>query len=308
MENSAFGKKEIGILSFAFLLIVAIFYFAPFEAGRDWRVINGGLQRFISGDVVYKVTMVDDLPYGYYQVPWLVLILSPLAFIPVKLSYSIISAASIFAVLALAKRYKMGIPQLILFLISPPVLYNIWQGHIDILTLLVLFAPREVWPLFSIAKPQLTGGLGFALLIEPKRWLRTALVCGTVILISFALFGFWPMQIFEMASGEFGGYVLHNVLKDLWPLQLIIGIGILVIGLDRKGAESEKVKTEDKAETPAYQFLGRDERYFIAAAPFLSRYATFGNFVGVTMVAISAMKWWQALAFVITWWVALVYN
>jgi hypothetical protein len=279
------GKKEIAVLSLAFLLMVAIFYFAPIGAGRDWRVINGGLQRFISGDVVYKVTIVDELPYGYYQVPWIVLILSPLGFLPVKLSYAIISTLSIFAVLALGWRYKLGLPQLLLCFISPPVLYNIWQGHIDIITLLAIFLPLEFWPLFTVAKPQLTGGLGFAVLREPKRWLKTLVICLAVLLFSLLIFGFWPHDIITMASGEFAGTVSHSVFKDLWPIQLVVAVVGICLGLETK-----------------------DERFFLGASPFLSRYATIGNFVGLTLVALSRLKWWQALAFILSWWIVLIIS
>jgi hypothetical protein len=277
------SSKEIGVLVLTFLVLVAIFFFSPIPLGGDWEHIDAGLRRFVQGEAIYQVVNFNGLDYGFYQVPWIVVLLSPLAFLPVRLGWAIINAASIFGVLALSQRYQLGLARTILLFASPPILYNIWQGHIDILLLLFLFAPREIWPLASIAKPHVTGGLIFALLRHTKLWLRTAIICAAVILLSFVFFGPWLRELLIMSGQEFSGIVLHSVFKGIWPVQLIVAVGLICFGIERD-----------------------EERFFVAASPFLSRYATIGNFAGVILVVISVMKSWQAFILVLTWWAVLI--
>lgn len=285
MNLTTIGKKEIGIIALTFILLVCIFYFSPLEAGRDWLVMNRSLQRFVSGEVVYQFTFFEDGPYVYYLPPWFTVLFSPLTLLPEKLNWSLICAVSILGVLALAQHYKLSHFQLFLFFISPPFLYNLRQGNIDIILLLVVFAPREIWPIICITKPHVVGGLLFSLFQERKIWLRTFLIGVTFLGLSFYFFGLWPLAIAEMSSQVNLPTTPHNQFRGLWPLQLIVAVSILALGFERK-----------------------DERLFLSASPFLLSYTTIGNLIGLALSVISAMKWWQGLAFVLTWWIVLIVS
>lgn len=287
MKVDSMPLKQIGIFTSAFIMLVSIFFFGFPSPGRDWRVMSRGLERFVTHQPLYTASNFGDEPHVFYLPPWYVLPLSPIAFfnVPDKLVSAVFRTLSIFAIIPLAKRYNLSIIHIILIYISPPFLYNLQQGNIDILLLLVVFAPREIWPLICLAKPHVVGGMPFALITDIKVWLKTALISGSIILLSFYFFGLWPLQILEQSNLADLSTTPHNQLKYLYPLQLIVAVALFSFGFERK-----------------------DERYFMSASPFLLSYATIGNFMGLAISVISAMKWWQAAALVMTWWIALVFS
>jgi hypothetical protein len=285
LNITSVGRKEIGIIGLTFIALVAVFYFAPTETRSDWFVINAALQRFLSGEELYQFIQFNDMPYGFFYAPWFAAVLSPLGLVPFQLSAAILAAATILGVLALSRRFELGLVKTLLIFASPPVLYNLFQGQVDILVLLLLFLPREWWPIAALTKPQITTGLAFSIILRKDLWLRTSVVTGIVLGISLLLFGFWPLEILELSRAAFSGDVPHSILQKIWPLQTILAVGLISFGIERD-----------------------DERFFVAASPFCFSYATIGNYVGVLFSAMTVMKWWQALAVVVTWWLVLIYR
>jgi hypothetical protein len=109
-----------------------------------------------------------------------------------------------------------------------------------------------------------------------------AIITGLVIGISLLLMGNWPAEIIALSQSQFTGGDINNVLP-VWPLQLIIAVTLIALGLERN-----------------------DLRFFIASSPFLLRYASTGSYIGVILVLFTVLRWWQALLLVVTWWAVYI--
>jgi hypothetical protein len=194
------SSKEIAILCLSFLVLVAIFFFAPLDFGGDWFVIQEAAKRLLKGEELYQFVQHLNMPHGYYNPPWVAFLVSPIAFFPFRLSASIANAISIFGVLALSQRFKLSLPLTILMLVSPPVVFILVQGQVDIILMLLIFLPREWWAVVSITKPQIVGGLAFGLLRRYSLWIKGSIITVIVFGISFLFYtpsycdrfiGFW---------------------------------------------------------------------------------------------------------------------
>jgi hypothetical protein len=271
------GLAIVGLSLFIFF--TAIFYFSPLSTGFDWTTIHTALNRFVQGQSPYAFY---DEAYGYYYAPWATLILSPLAFLPVRLGWAIMVTLNFLLMMALARHFKLKLPHTVMLLFSPPMIYNVMQGQVDLLFLSAILLPPQLWALAALSKPQITGGLAFALLRQPSKWLVAAIITGLVIGISLLLMGNWPAEIIALSQSQFTGGDINNVLP-VWPLQLIIAVTLIALGLERN-----------------------DLRFFIASSPFLLRYASTGSYIGVILVLFTVLRWWQALLLVVTWWAVYI--
>ncbi len=155
----------------------------------------------------------------------------------------------------------------------------------DILVLLFIFLPKELWAISALTKPQTTLGFGFALLNYPHRWIRTIIISVGIVGISFLIFGNWPMKILAQQYAEQNVSAGHNIFGGLWPFQLVIGLGLLSVAFDRE-----------------------DERIYIAASPFLMPYASTSSFIGTLLTAFSMIRHWQATIIWLAWWGGIVYR
>ena len=151
----------LGIVVWA--VLSATFYFVVAITAFDWAIIAEASRRFLRGEEVYQ--LLDG--YGYYYAPFLTMILSPFASLPDKIGAAAINALTIISIVLLATRYKLGLFRTALMIASPPVFYCLLLGQVDVLVLLAVFLPKELWAIAAITKPQTTIGLGLTLLKRP---------------------------------------------------------------------------------------------------------------------------------------------
>ena len=179
-DLSSTQKFVLGIGIFTVLTL--IFYLAPINLGFDWTVIIQGSQRLLRGEEVYQKI---DLEYGYYYAPWLTTLLAPISVLPNRLTFAMLNAITLLGTVILSFRFKLGLIRTLLLLTSPPIFYSLMLGQIDIMVLLFIFLPKELWAIAALTKPQTTLGLGFALLNHPRRWIRTIIVSVSILAVSF---------------------------------------------------------------------------------------------------------------------------
>lgn len=270
-------RLKIGIVgSVLFIVFIVALYFSPIGTGFDWTMIHRGLSRIVQGENPY---IVYDEHYGYFYSPWISLIFAPLAFLPVRIGWAFMNALSFLTAILLARRYKLSLLHIVLLLLSPPMVYIIIQGQVDFVLLLPLLLPYEFRVIAALTKPQVAGGLAFTVVRKRSKWLGTILISVVVIGLSFFFWGNWLKDLLDVSNLVLQADVPHNVLRSLWPIQLIFAIPFLAVGLEKD-----------------------DERIFIASSPFLFRYAASGSFIGLTLVSMTVLRWWQALLFILTWW------
>lgn len=121
----------------------------------------------------------------------------------------------------------------LLFLISFPMLGQVWLGQIDILVCagVVIFLLsknpylRGIGMLLALVKPQLSFLAIFMLLLqEPRRDLwKVFLVPVVAIFASLILYGFtWPVTWIQNAINELPGHVWRLAGSAVWPYGLLL--------------------------------------------------------------------------------------
>jgi hypothetical protein len=281
LQISDLTKSQMAlVVGGVFLILTLLFYIAPLGDAVDWDVFVKASERFLNGESVYR----RPGGFGYYNPPWVTFVTIPFTFVSLRLGWSALCAISLIGIFALCQRYHISLFKTTLVCFSPPTFYCLIYGQLDIFVLLGIFLPMPFWLLVATGKPQVSFGMAFRLLNFPRVWLYTILTTLAVGLLSLVFFGLWPLDLAARSTETIGiTYSSRNLLVGLWPFQAILGIGLIMYGLDHN-----------------------DERFFVAASPFLAPYATISSYIGVMIVGISPMKNWQAVVLVVVSWVGVL--
>jgi hypothetical protein len=250
-----------------------LFLLIPWS-GDDWETFHGASWRVLHGESLYG----SKITHAYYSnPPWLAVLLIPLAILPEKLGWAMVCAATLILSLVLLRHWETrpGRIKPVLILMSPPMMYTLLHGEIDVLIISGVLLPIQWWPLVALTKPQVA--IGLAAGVPPKYWLRAAMIIGVALLISLLWFGFWPRELLAQDTPFVGA--AHNFWEGLWPNQVPLGVLLVVMGISRK-----------------------DERLLVAGSPFLSPYAALSSFIGPWIAALTYLKDWQALVVFVSWW------
>ena len=202
------------VLCFAILTIGTYLYF-PLKS--HWREIYYPALR-----AAIELRSPYDVP-RFYNPPWTLLPLLPLAFLPVKVGSAVMSVATMCAFAYACYRLRASRAVMVLFLLCPTVAYNYFQVNVDWLALLGFFMPTQIGLFFLAIKPQLMG------LVVPF-WLwqtyrdggirRVAMVFGPITaayLVSFAFFGLF----------YFRGFALPDYQATFLPYSIPFGLALV---------------------------------------------------------------------------------
>lgn len=273
--------RQVILLAAVFALLVAAFLASPWSGGDDWKVFHDAGRRVLGGEPLYGEAVMAG--YYYYNPAWFALLLAPSGLLPIRLGWAILSAATLIAGVALLRRWEpgSGIIKPVLVLLSPPMIYLLLHGQIDMIIISAVFLPAEWWALAAFTKPQVA--LGLVAGIPRGRWLRTILVSGTVLAVTLILFGLWPLELIDQPPSFID--IGHNLWRGLWPFQVPAGIALVALGYSR-----------------------RDERLLIAGSPLLSPYAAISTLIGPWIATITYLNGWQSLLVFVSWWAAVIYR
>jgi hypothetical protein len=276
MDRKTLLSLFIILLSLAALTVV--FVSLPMAGGDDWETFRGASQRVLRGEPLYG----EKVTHGYYSnPPWVAVLLIPLSLLPHKWGWAILSVASFLLLSVLARRYSFDRWKMIFLLSSPATVYLVLHGEIDVIVLSGLLLPRETWILVALTKPQVAGGL--LLGIRRELLIKAAVLLVSVLLLSFLAFGFWPQTWLRQPTPFIDAP--HNLWLGLWPFQVPAGLAMLLYGFRRK-----------------------DERFLVAASPFLSPYAASSSLIGPWLALLSILKTRESLLVWMAWWGALFYR
>lgn len=262
-----------------FLALSAVFAYLPSSPYlySDWPYFWGSARLALQGKSPYL--MLESL--YFYNPPWVAVVLAPLGLFPVQFSAGMATALSLLVLLLLCRRYELNLFKTALLGLSPPVVVILWLGQIDLLVLGGVLLPVSWWPVAALSKPQAALGLGFHALQKPYIK-QAALVAAAVIGLSFLLFGLWPLEILGVPSPTGFDW---NFWKGIWPWSIIPGIVLVMLGVGRK-----------------------NERYLLAASPFLMPYTTIPGFAGPLLALFTELEDWQAAALFLAIWGVTIWQ
>lgn len=220
---------RILILTFAlifFYFLVYIFFAVTFYV--DWR------------QVYHPVGQVPLDPYsvnGFFNPPWLAWILAPFAWLPLHPSGALWLTLSVLATIWGIIKLDGDMLIVLLTLLTPAFLRFLIWGQIDVIPfvgLVLLLKSESTWGkgwgivLMSI-KPQVFGLAAVAVWLRLPTWRQRIQIAAPfvgVLLASFVMYGFWPLQL----NGE---YLVEVVDFSMWPYGIPIGLllfGYAVLG------------------------------------------------------------------------------
>ena len=216
---------------------------------------------------------------GFYHAPWGIIPLIPLAVLPEPIGRALLALISLVSYAYVA--YKLGArPIAIAFLlVSPPVLHLIINGNLDWMAAIGFILPPQ-WGLFFIAiKPQMGIAVAPFWLIEAwrqgglKLTIKTFAPFTAVLLLSFALFGLWPLGATRTTD------LWWNA--SLWPVSIPVGLALFVASIRKRKIE-----------------------YAMAASPCLSPNVLLHSWVGTLLAIVSSVP--ETIAAVIGLWILVI--
>lgn len=220
-------KQALVALLFALLLIGVMSVCLP--QGVDWHLaFRPAALELASGRSPYRVE-------GFFNPPWALLPLVPIALLPENLGRAILTLAGILCFAFTAWRLGGQPLSTALFLLSPPVLHCLLNANIDWLAVLGFVLPPQIGLFFVTAKPQV--GIMAVIYWLANAWRKGGMrevtrVFGPLLLAtaaSLVLFGPWPLRAGQEVS------LWWNA--SLWPMSIPVGLVLLVAALRTRRIE-----------------------------------------------------------------------
>ena len=271
METGLRSQKVLTALGIAVGLIVVSFLAAPFvPPAVDWHIsFRPAALTLLSGESPYdKVYII--------HAPWALLMLAPFALFPENVGRVMLLFCGLASYIFIAQRLGAKPIAIIFLLISPVVMHMLLNGNIDWLASFGFVLPPQIGLFFIAIKPQIGIAVAPFWLIEAwrqgswKQVLRTFAPFTIVLLLSFAIFGLWPLGAVEVTGVSFNA--------SLWPLSIPVGLALFVTAVRKRKIE-----------------------YAMAASPCLSPYALFYSWTGVLLAIIASVP--ETIAAVIGLWI-----
>jgi hypothetical protein len=211
------------VIIFGFCIFVYTAYLL-IPVSYDWHTFRAASLDLVSG----------RSPYGgeFYNPPWTLIPLIPLALLPLRIGSSVVSGLAIFSFGYLA--YRLGAKPLAwaFILLSPPVLLETQSANVTWLAALGIIMPPQIGLFFVSMKPQVGVGIAVFWLFEAwqrGRWKEVIRIFGPITLVfalSLAIFGLWPLRITEPIALTWN--------SSLWPQSIPIGLVMLVTAIRRE--------------------------------------------------------------------------
>lgn len=269
------NRQNIGkILILSLLLFGSIFLLANFVPfGVDWRnVFRPASRAILDGKSPFSIS-------GYFNAPWSVIALIPLALLPEDYGYALLVMLSLAGFAYTAHRLGGKLLAVIVVLLSPPVIHSLLNGNIDALSVIGFVLPPQIGLFFVLIKPQIGVAVALYWLVEAWRKgrmrevLRVFVPVGVALILSFVLFGLWPLQ-FEQEIDLWWN-------ASLWPASIPVGLVLIVTAFRQRRIE-----------------------FAMAASPCLSPYVLLHAWVGALLGVVSRLP--ETIAAVIGLWLLVL--
>jgi len=272
IANFVSGKTKYILAGFAAAVVLS-FLIAPLvPPAIDWTITFRPA----------TLTLLSGLsPYGrvyYVHAPWTLIFLIPLAVLPEAVGRVMLLLCGLASYTYVAHRLGAKPIAIVCLLISPLVIHVLLNGNMDWLSILGFVMPPQFGLFFISIKPQIGIAVAPFWLVQAWReggWrqvIKTFAPFTIVLLLSFAIFGFWPL---ETVREDIAG-VSYNA--SLWPMSIPVGLALFVTAIRKRRIE-----------------------YAMAASPCLSPYLLFYSWGGALLSIISNVP--ETVAAVIGLWI-----
>jgi hypothetical protein len=211
-------------------LLLVSFLLAPVvPPAVDWRIsFRPAALTLLSGQSPYdKVYIIHE--------PWALLMLAPFALLPENVGRVMLLFCGLISYTFIAHRLGAKPIAILFLLISPVVMHMLLNGNIDWLASFGFILPPQIGLFFIAIKPQIGIAVAPFWLVEAWReggWRQvlTTFVLFTVVrLLSFAIFGLWPLGATEVTGVYFNA--------SLWPLSIPVGLALFVTAIRKRKIE-----------------------------------------------------------------------
>lgn len=159
----------------------------------DWDVFRGAIFDVLAGRNPYQV----DRDYMlFYNPPWALIPLLPLAFLPRMIGVLVLAILSIFTMIAVARKLGHGVLGAVLIAVSAMHVEGMGHGQIEFLPWLGLFMPLPIAMLFFTIKPQTTIGIMLLLLwreYRQKGWQAVIKAIAPTAVLGMLTILFWGL-------------------------------------------------------------------------------------------------------------------
>jgi hypothetical protein len=268
-------RDNAGKILLLFLLLVGLVFlianFVPY--GVDWRnVFRPASRAILKGQSPFSVG-------GYFNAPWAVIPLIPLALFPENYGYALLVLLSLAGFTYSA--HRLGGKQLavVALLLSPPVLHSLLNGNIDALAVIGFVLPPQIGLFFVLIKPQIGSAVAIYWVVEAWRkgnirevvWVFAPV--SATLMLSLLVFGLWPLQ-FEQEIDLWWN-------ASLWPASIPVGLVLIVTAIRRRRIE-----------------------FAMAASPCLSPYVLLHAWVGALLGVVSRLP--ETVVAVIGLWIVVL--
>jgi hypothetical protein len=158
----------------------------------------------------------------FYNPPWTLLAVLPFALLPPAAGRAAFLVVSLVAYGYAGVRFGARPRGLLLLLLSPPVLFNLYFSNVEWLVLLGVLLPPAVGLIFVTIKPQV--GMLVAVVWIVGAWRRggwrAVARCGApfavLLALSLLVYGWWPLTAARLTTAS------HNF--SFWPWSLPVGL------------------------------------------------------------------------------------
>jgi hypothetical protein len=232
------------------LLVLGLLAGALLGPGIDWRDTYRPAARAV---------IRGGTPYGgiYYAAPWCAALLAPLALLPEWMGRGLLLVTGLCVYAWCAYKAKLGPGMAVVFLLSPPVLHDLWHGNVEWMALAGAFLPPWAGVVLLAVKPQIgVGVLGFRLWQAARR--RTVIQdfgpLVVLLIASVAAYGPWMLRFGEVLD------LTKQYNASIWPWGIPVGLALGAVAA-----------------------LKDDERCALAVGPFVSPYALVHTWVGLML-------------------------
>ena len=216
---------------------------------------------------------------GFQHPIWTLLPILPLAILPSTVGRAGFMLMSLVAFGYAAHKLRARPLAWTAFLISPPVVHCLLNASIDWMPLLGFVLPPWMGLFLVVIKPQVGFMVAIFWLVEGWRtggWrqvVRTFWPVTTALLLSFAIFGLWPLKYMNLLDYWWNA--------SLWPMSIPVGLALGVAAL-----RTRKVA------------------YAMGASPCLSPYVSFHSWSGALVAIVDHQ--WETLAAVVGLWILVI--
>lgn len=250
------------------LVMVGAYLFLPI--GADYHAaFRPAALALVRGETPYKVTL-------FYNPPWTLLPILPIALLPEKVGNAILFMACLAVYSYLPRKLNATLAVSILFVISPPVLYDLWSININWLVMLGYFMPPQIGLFFVLMKPQVGGLMALFWLVEAwreggiRQVFKTFAPVTVMIVLSLLVFPGWFLKSPGLVD------ISWNV--SLWPLSIPIGLLLISLALRLRKA-----------------------RFAYMASPFLSPYVALNSYSTVILGLVDYP--WEIVSVIVGMWI-----